>query len=215
MTDQMGRFDYGAVDAGRFRLGVRAPGYLSSSLAAQASWEGFASSTEHELAPGERLTDLVIRMWPSGSISGTVRDEHGEPIVRATVQLLKRVEVFGQSRWTAWLNRAETDDRGRYRLGERSLNVVGMSTLPGPGAGDYLVVVRSGPSRADVSTFDGPVFAPGVRFASAASMIALGDGEHRTGLDIVGRNDGALPRTSSRSSRSQSRSVWSSVRHGR
>ena len=188
-TDAAGRFEYSGVGPGRFRLSVSAPGYLGSAIGKQAAWEGFTSGVEHELAPGERLTDLVIRMWPTGSISGTVRDERGEPIVKATVELLTRVDGRGQRTWRSGFSRAETDDRGMYRLGGRVLNVLNISgtlTLPGPAAGEYLVVVRpAAPSAAGASVFDGPIFAPGVRFASAAQTIVLGDAEHRTGVDVV------------------------------
>jgi protocatechuate 3,4-dioxygenase beta subunit len=184
-TDAAGRFEYSGVGPGRFRLSVSAPGYLGSAIGKQAAWEGFTSSVEHELAPSERLTDLVIRMWPTGSISGTVRDERGEPVVKATVELLKRVEERGHRTWRRDFSRGETDDRGRYRLGGLVLNISGTLTLPGPAAGEYLVLVRPAAPAVGASVFDGPVFAPGVRLAAAAQTIVLGDGEHRTGVDVV------------------------------
>jgi hypothetical protein len=191
-TDEAGRFEYTGVEPGLFRLGVSALGYLRSSLGAQAAWEGFASSVEHELTPGERLTDLVIRMWPGGSISGVVRDEQGEPVVKAAVELFRRAVVYGQAGWQRLPGRAETDDRGMYRLGSRSIdNMAGAPTLQGPGAGEYLIVVRPGRPGLGVSIFDGPVFAPGVRLASAAQVIALGDAEHRAGVDVVVRTGSA------------------------
>jgi hypothetical protein len=64
-----------------------------------------------------------------GSISGTVLDERGEPIVGVPVRLLPGVLISGRTQWLAGAV-AETDDRGAYRI-------------PGLGPGKYVVSVPS------------------------------------------------------------------------
>lgn len=181
VTDETGRFEYAGLTAGRFRLQVRGgPGYRWGYFGMQTPWDVAVQGVHHELRLNERLTDIALKLWPSGSISGTVRDEFGEPIVKASLRLFERRTGPLTSGWTRTPVSAETDDRGQYRLGDRP------NALPGPGPGDYVVVVtapRSGPDT--VAAFAGAVFSGGTRSIADAQVIALGTGEHRTGIDIV------------------------------
>jgi hypothetical protein len=60
----------------------------------------------------ERVTDVIIRMWKQGVISGTVRDERGDPMVGVAVRVLRRTTG---GRLTNLLQ-TQTDDRGAYRM---------------------------------------------------------------------------------------------------
>jgi len=66
-----------------------------------------------ELGEGERITDLVIRMWKGGAVNGYVSDEAGEPLVDIVVAAVRRSTdgrlLTGPT--------TRTDDRGAYRLG--------------------------------------------------------------------------------------------------
>lgn len=66
-----------------------------------------------ELGDGERITNLVIRMWKGGAINGYVSDEAGEPLVDIVVAAVRRSTdgrlLTGPT--------TRTDDRGAYRLG--------------------------------------------------------------------------------------------------
>jgi hypothetical protein len=81
------------------------------------------------LAEGQWLADMRVAMSHPGSISGTVLDEHGEPIVGARVRVLPQVLIAGRTQWLAGTV-ASTDDRGAYRI-------------PGLGPGQYVVCVPS------------------------------------------------------------------------
>ncbi len=203
VTDDTGRFEYAGLTAGRFRLQVRGgPGYRWSYFGMQTPWDTATGSTQHELRSNERLTDVVLKLWPGGSISGTVRDEFGEPVVKASLRLFERQTGPAVSGWRRTTVSAETDDCGQYRLGDWPLTGfvgTGPSTLAGPGPGDYIIVVtapRSSPGT--VPAFAGAVFAPGTRSIAGAQIISLGVGEHRSGNDIVVSTKGG--------------SGWSSVR---
>ena len=77
-----------------------------------------------DLAEGEQVADVVIKLWQGGSIDGIVRDEAGEPLVDVFVAAARRTSdgrlLNGPS--------AHTDDRGAYHFG---------TLVPG----DYVVVV--------------------------------------------------------------------------
>lgn len=65
-----------------------------------------------ELAEGQRVGDVVIRLWKSGAITGRLTDETGEPLVS---------QVVGAARLTSGGRPTQgptvrTDDRGIYRL---------------------------------------------------------------------------------------------------
>lgn len=66
-----------------------------------------------ELADGQRLDDLTIALYRTAAISGTVRDESGEPLVDAVVGAIRVASngdlIDGPT--------GKTDDRGRYRFG--------------------------------------------------------------------------------------------------
>src|SRR5262249_37314756 len=66
-------------------------------------------------------------VWKFASLAGTVTDENSDPIVGATVRVLRRTIVGGKRQLTAGPSDT-TDDRGMYRIG---------SLEPG----DYLVAL--------------------------------------------------------------------------
>jgi protocatechuate 3,4-dioxygenase beta subunit len=64
---------------------------------------------------GQRVADVEIRMWKNSSISGTIVDEAGEPVVGVRVQAFPRRFVAGRRRFSGGPI-AVTDDRGIYRI---------------------------------------------------------------------------------------------------
>ncbi len=66
-----------------------------------------------DLAEGERMADAVIGLFRTAAVSGTVRDENGDPLVDAVIGAV-RVSPSGE-----FLDgpTSKTDDRGRFRLG--------------------------------------------------------------------------------------------------
>lgn len=68
------------------------------------------------LAADQWISDLPIRIWRLGNITGRIIDERGEPVVGAAVRAFSSVLVAGHDR-LAGTDVAATDDRGEYRLG--------------------------------------------------------------------------------------------------
>jgi hypothetical protein len=67
------------------------------------------------LRDGERIGDIVLRLWPTGVVTGTVVDEYGDPAAGLPVKLFQRSLLNGQRRLEE-RQTTRTDDRGRYRF---------------------------------------------------------------------------------------------------
>jgi len=94
-------------------------------LAAEKSGYGIAAYNQRRfggsgqglnVTAGKTIDAIEIRIWRYASISGTVMDESGEPVVGARVRVYARMLVAGRFRF-AGSETALTDDRGMYRLG--------------------------------------------------------------------------------------------------
>jgi hypothetical protein len=89
---------------------------------------------------GARVNDVVIHMWRNAVISGTLRDDRGEPVVGVGVWALRRVMANGRYELTFDGGTVEaSDDRGRFRL---------TGLLPG----SYLVCARTATQTVAVET---------------------------------------------------------------
>ena len=65
--------------------------------------------------PGQDTANLAFQWFPTASITGTVKDDHGEPVENAIVQLIRSAVIAGRrlSNTVVW---ARSDDRGEYRF---------------------------------------------------------------------------------------------------
>jgi protocatechuate 3,4-dioxygenase beta subunit len=119
-------------------------------------------------------TDFVL---PSkGMVSGTVLDEHGEPMEGVRVEAVRLSSVEGRSFGTRVGTLPSTDDHGRYRI-------------TGLEPGEYVVRAMA---RDDISVQASgrapgyaPVFYPGTPDVGAAQRIALDVDVHVPTVDIV------------------------------
>lgn len=100
-----------AADAdGRFRLEGLEPGPVRFSARA-ASGGAPATPVDALLLPGERATDVVLRLAPCASIEGVVATAEGEPVAGAEVAAYDATPRGGAPR------RAVTDAFGRFSIG--------------------------------------------------------------------------------------------------
>lgn len=114
VTDAEGRFLFHSLPGGRFSFAVKSP----------AAWFGGGYGARRpggpaqllELADAERATDVVLRVWKYASVSGTVLDHAGEPLIETRVAVVKLDFVAGRRRYGS-RSEALTDDRGMYRIG--------------------------------------------------------------------------------------------------
>jgi hypothetical protein len=112
LTDAQGRFAFPELPKGSFYVTAARAGF---SEGAYGRLRPGGPALFIELRDDERLTDLVIHVWPHAVISGTVVDDFGEPVIGATVWSYRRALVGGKSRFTAGPS-DPTDDRGIFRI---------------------------------------------------------------------------------------------------
>ena len=112
-TDSRGRFIFTKLSPSvAYTVVVSRPGYLDGGY---KRLPGTTTQTRIGLTDGQWFTGADVAMWKPASISGTVRDERGEPVVGTPVRALMRVRVAGASRWANG-PLVETDDRGVFRI---------------------------------------------------------------------------------------------------
>jgi len=164
MTNASGQFVFRRLLEGRFVLTATKPGYAEGAYGRRKPGGSQGSLV---LALGERAGDVVIPMWRNGSITGSVVDEAGEPLMGVQVRVFSRRYVAGRPRLTQGPT-VQTDDRGVYRVA---------SLVPG----EYLVgfVAReislpieiAEMSRAPMNTSDPKIRALALERSSLGGMV--------------------------------------------
>jgi hypothetical protein len=113
-TGPDGKFIFNDVAPGVYRLIATRTngGYIPAEYGQRnATSEGMPLI----IAAGQKLTGIQLPMASSGSISGRIYDEDGEPVARAQVSALRPVYKDGHRVLTN-VQTVETNDRGEYRL---------------------------------------------------------------------------------------------------
>ena len=112
-------------------------------------------------------------MIPSAVIAGCVRDSNGEPVVEASIQVIRIVGI-GRNRHLGTVFSTLTDDRGYYRVRSLAAMVTMQSWLRG--------AARSMRSLASNRSMAYPVtFYPGTIDPSGAGFIRIQPGEEGSG----------------------------------
>lgn len=173
-TDASGRFAFGNVAPGSYRLVVERTGFTRQEYGQRAIGRRGVALT---LAPGQRLTDLLFRMIPAGVVTGQVFDEAGEPVVGATVSVLRRIYREGEPAFEQ-READRSDDRGHYRI----------FNLP---PGKYIVgavVGAGGRRRARAEPGDEsyvPTYYPGVVNPDDALPLEVEPGQEVSSIDFT------------------------------
>jgi len=135
LTNASGRFVFGDLPAGSYSLDATKPGYIPGALG-RFRPGGLPHSLT--LADGERNNTIKISIWKYATISGTLNDDAGEPMVGVVVQALRRSYELGRAQFGSTGSSASTDDRGAFRLA---------SLTPG----DYTLCVTASQSTTPVA----------------------------------------------------------------
>lgn len=127
--DSSGHFIFQNVEPGSYRLMARRQGFFSD-----------ASKREYqpmiEVAAGEHVKNMPVRLMPAAVLSGEVLDEYNDPVPDVEIRLLAIQMKLGQMDLRV-AGKAITDDRGQYRV-------------PGLHPGKYYVVAEYKPNNASV-----------------------------------------------------------------
>jgi Carboxypeptidase regulatory-like domain len=112
-TDSAGAFAIDGIEPGTYRLRITAPGYVRHEYGQKTPHGG---GVPIDLAAGQAVKNLVVRLTPGGSVEGRVRDNEGFPAVGVPVELLRFVYDPWGKRTLSTEALAVTDDHGEYRL---------------------------------------------------------------------------------------------------
>ena len=167
-----GRFVFRDLPAGTYTVTAVFPG-LASGAHAQRRPSG--PSRPISVDDAARMPNLVIPMWRLGTISGTVRNDRGEPATGVWVSVMRRVMNNGRYELVFTGGGGEAaDDRGRYRI----------SNLQ---PGTYAVVVRSSLRTNAVADLDAYHAS-----AAAGTAVPLLTRFRETGVLNISDNSGGL-----------------------
>ncbi len=207
-TDDLGRFVFDELPAGRYTLAVSKPGFVRA----------FHGSAHPGVGPGVPVAvaendavEVSIRLLPGAVMTGTVTDVRGLAARGVTVAVIDARPLAGA---TPVPVRAVTDDRGVYRVfglapGDYLISALPQLT-PAPGGrigqspGSVAAVTDAdvqwarsaaasparGPGSAGSAPPPGPpvayapVYYPGTTDAASAASVRVTSGEERGGIDL-------------------------------
>jgi Carboxypeptidase regulatory-like domain len=112
-TDSEGRFTFSNVVPGEYRLVAKRSGYKQPTRSCNNS--DAANSGKIALTAGQKVTDARAELLAPAAIEGTVYDENGDPLGRASLRALRLISNGGKREF-ANMAFAESDDRGHYRI---------------------------------------------------------------------------------------------------
>jgi hypothetical protein len=107
-ADGRGHFLFRNVEPGIYRLMADRAGFFSDDRKREYQ-------PIFEIAAGEHVKDIPVRLIPSALVSGKVRDEYNDPVQDAEIRVLAVQTRLGQQ-YLRVAAKALTDDRGEYRI---------------------------------------------------------------------------------------------------
>jgi protocatechuate 3,4-dioxygenase beta subunit len=207
VADDLGRFAFTKLPAGRFTITASKPGYPAMSYGAK---KPLRTGPGMMLTEGQQVSGLTLTVPKGAVLTGTVYDDRGRPMPGVPVMAWEyRTGLSGERTVDMPSTGGEsvtTDDRGVYRVfglppGEYTVGTAWFYH----GSGSETRV----PSDAEIrAAFDAvtrayspsstppappslpvlhdfvPVYAPDVTDPMTATTITLGPGEERTGIDL-------------------------------
>jgi len=114
-TDGNGTFKLSGLEPGGYSFRFSREGYADGFLGERHTNRGFFVRIV-TVAPGRTTKDVVMRLAVTGSVSGAVRNDRGQPAVGVPVGLSR--SIFGEdgTKVIEGAEAATTDDRGEYRI---------------------------------------------------------------------------------------------------
>ncbi len=178
-TDAAGQFALEALEPGSWRLSAERNGFVASEYGARKPGR---PGTMLVLAAGRNMTEVAVRLWPQGVITGRVLDEDGDPVRGASVQA-SRFRYNGPRKQLMTAGAANTNDLGEYRIFDLT-------------PAKYIVTVRyrrDPPGRGTVDRTPGAqpdenyvtTYYPGTRDAAAAAQLDVTPGGQVRNIDVT------------------------------
>jgi hypothetical protein len=196
VADSQGRFYFSQLPAGMYSFQSSKPGY--TNIAAGVPLRTVT------LAEAQRIVDLKVPLQKLVTISGSVRDETGDPVPATEVIVLRRELVNGKRVFQP-RGRNRTDDRGMYRIinipaGEYVVCACGREPIPFDGL--LLSTIASQPAQllgaagravrlgSNAVSIDNtlrtypPTFHPSSATVARATRVTLAPGDERGNVDV-------------------------------
>jgi protocatechuate 3,4-dioxygenase beta subunit len=175
-TDSSGRFQIGAVAAGKYSIMAFAPGAISPDDSSFSNWSGKPLN----VSDGESVENLELTLKRGGVIAGRITDAQGRPLVDERVSIDRigkdgRPQQYYGSPYA--FEMYNTDDRGVYRIYglPEGRYRVSVGVAQGPGS------ITFGSNRA----FYPKTFYPDTPDESQAKVIDVTEGFEASNIDIT------------------------------
>jgi hypothetical protein len=203
ITDDQGRFAFGDLPAGRFTITVAKAAFITSAFGAKRPG---GTGTPVALGTGQRVEGIRVPISRAGVITGTVRDEVGEPAPGVTVTAKTAAALSAYSAFmTPGADTAVADDQGSYRIfGLPPGEYVVFTNMRFAVAGELsafslaeidsaLLQLKQGPGRVESASggptsrpvIVAPTFYPGTARFAQAGRVPIAAGDERGGVDIT------------------------------
>lgn len=199
ITDDAGVFSFRDLPPGTYTLVASRAAFVTSAYGARTYGRG--SGIPISLLQGQTIKDITLKMIRGAVIAGTLRDPSGRPAANAELILLVSRTDAGRRRLAPAITQSgRTNSRGEYRIfgltpGDYVVRAqpqmrFGQGDLRPTTAAEVEWAKRAAAGSADAPPPTGrPVtyaasYYPGTSDVSDASLITVGPGEERQGIDF-------------------------------
>ena len=181
-SDDRGRYEFRDLDAGKYLLSVTRNGFLPQNYGQKRvqAFRGQRGGTPLTLGDGQVLGGIDFNLIRGGVVEGRVADQDYEPLSRVIVTLSGYQTVQGERVLTP-VSRAQTDDRGQFRLFDIPPGSYFLSATQG---GGFPFFGRGGRRRQRGQTFP-PTYYPGVPSPEQATRIEVSAGGEVGGFHLT------------------------------
>jgi hypothetical protein len=107
-ADGSGHFIFKNVEPGIYRLTAERQGFFSDDRKREYQ-------PLFEVAAGEHVKNMPVRLMPAATVSGEILDEYNDPVQDVEIRLMAAQMRLGQM-YLRLAAKATTDDRGEYRI---------------------------------------------------------------------------------------------------
>ena len=177
--DDRGQYEFNDLEAGKYLLSVTRNGFLPQNYGQKRvqTFRGQRGGTPLTLGDGQVLSGIDFNLIRGGVVEGRVADQDYEPLSRVIVTLSGYQTVQGERELTP-VSRAQTDDRGRFRLFDIPPGSYFLSATQGGGRPFFGRRGRRGQSFP-------PTYYPGVPSPEQATKIEVSAGGEVGGFHLT------------------------------
>ena len=181
-SDDRGQYEFGDLEAGKYHLSVTRNGFLPQDYGQKRvqPFRGRRGGTPLTLEDGQVLSGMDFNLIRGGVVEGRVADQDYEPLSRVIVTLSGYETVQGERVLTP-VSRAQTDDRGQFRLFDIPPGSYFLSATQG---GGFPLFGRRGRRGQRGRSFP-PTYYPGVPSPGLATRIEVSAGGEVGGFHLT------------------------------